>query len=105
MQHPVESFLAQRPDHHVWVLEYGISHGRRMVLALHHGAYPRRTDVLATGCSYFRGKLEGGPYRLALVELSRDPLGGKRAPIEYRLFDQDGQFELICDDLTVGPVW
>ncbi len=105
MPHPVESLLAQSPGHHVWVLEYGISHGRRMVLALHHGDYPHRTDVEAKGSSYFRGKLEGGPYRLALEELSRDPLGGKRAPIEYRLFDRDGEFELICDDLAIGRVW
>ena len=102
---PIDELLAQSPESHVWVLEYGISHGRRMRLAFHHGDYPRRTDVVARGCTHFRGRLEGGPYRLALEQRPRDSLDGKESPPEYRLYDQGGELELICDELVVDRVW
>ena len=87
------------------ITQIKVGAGRRMTLALHHGDYPRRTDVEAEGCSYFRGHLDGGPYRLAIEEIGRGSLGDKLPPVEYRLFDIGGQFEVICEKLIVGRVW
>ncbi len=90
---------------HVWVISYGISHGRRMTLALHQGHYPRRFEVEAAGCRVFRGQLEGGPYRLTLetVPLS---IRESQSPVqEERLHSADGSFELICDSFKVVREW
>ncbi len=99
------SLLAEHPELHVWVLSYGISHGRRMTLALHRGDYPRRFEVEASGCRRFRGELEGGPYRLTLETV---PLTIPESPtpvLEQRLHDEGGSFELVCDAFSLVRRW
>lgn len=106
MSTSIETLLAKTPHYHVWVIEYGISHGRVMQLAFHHGDIPRRTEVFARGCHYFRGQLERPlPYNLAIERRARDSFEGKRTPFEYRLYDVGSELELICDELVVGRVW
>jgi hypothetical protein len=105
MSTSIEMLLVQSPEYHVWVAEYSITHDRMMRLGFHHGDLPRRAEVDTIGCSYFRGRLEGGPYRLAIEQRPRDSFGGKRSPHEYRLYDLGGELEIICDELIVGRVW
>ena len=105
MSTSIEELLSKNPRYHVWMVEYGISHGRVMQLAFHHGDLPRRIEVYARGCHYFRGQLEGGPYRLAIEQRARNSFEGKRTPYEYRLYDVGSEWEVICDELVVGRVW
>lgn len=77
---------------HVWVLEYGITHFQ-MRLAIHKGDYPRSTELLCTGCIYFCGNVQGGPYRLQLNELP-DGL--------VEIIGDDGELRIQCESIRLG---
>jgi hypothetical protein len=49
---------------YIWVLEYGITHSRSMVLCVHQGDFPKGSYVKLFGVQFFHGLLEGGPYSL-----------------------------------------
>ncbi len=48
-----------------WVLEYSITH-HFMTAAIHRGDYPRCTIIELDDCISFSGRLQGGPYSLAI---------------------------------------
>jgi hypothetical protein len=63
----LRSLLAGDGAWYVWVLEYGMTH-HLMRLAFHMGDYPRSVEVMCSEASYFCGPLQGGPYRLQLIQ-------------------------------------
>jgi hypothetical protein len=77
-------------ERYIWVLEYGMTHNV-IRLAVHDGDYPRYTEVICGGCTYFAGKLEGGPYAVA-IERTDD--GSTKVTAE--------NFCLVCTDIRVG---
>lgn len=83
---------------HVWVVAYGISHGRRMELALHHGTFPKFTGLICTGVTYFKGRMEGGPYDLRFVEET-----SVDGPI-IAILDEAEDFVLKCSAIQVGKI-
>lgn len=95
----VEQLLAPDAAFHVVVVDYTISMGRIMRLVVHEGVFARHVEVIAWWCTYWRGPLEGGPWRLAL-EVIRD--GPEPSDREVRLFDRDGGFELFCGSVKLG---
>lgn len=92
----VVDFLALDPEHHVWMVAYGIGHGRVMTLMLHKGGLVDRRPLVACWCERFSGRLEGGPYRLAIdVSEELDEKHDELHPV-VRLYDTGGAFELVC---------
>lgn len=97
----IEELMADPVPRQVWVVSYTISMGRNMWLAIHGGEFVDRIEVLAKFCRYWRGPLEGGPWRLALEVLKPSSEDWER---ELRLFDRDGGFELICGSLKFASM-
>lgn len=91
-----KELVNSRGNWFVWVLEYGITHGV-MRLALHEGDFPRHHELVCGGAIAFRGKLQGGPYRLRL-----DVGVDSTVPIVLR--DAEDQFELSCANIELGRV-
>jgi hypothetical protein len=87
--------LVEREAWHVWLLSYGITHGRWMELSLNHGV-PVGLGLICQWTRYFSGALEGGPYRLRLVE--EDGADGS----EITVASDDGKFVLKCGEIKIG---
>ncbi len=87
--------LIEQEPWHVWVMWYGITHGRRMELALHHGV-PQQTRITCEWVSHFCGDFEGGPYRLTVSE--KATADGS----QFRIASEDGRLVIVCSGITVG---
>lgn len=88
---------------HLWVLEYGISMGRLMTIALHRGNYPLADRVVLRWVTHFRGTLEGGPYELSLVkdDAERQRLVGR--PMDDDVEPLEIRFGTACCNRSVRP--
>ena len=100
----IEEVITAEISVHVWLVRYGISMGRNALIALHEGDFSARLEVTANWCRYWRGPLEGGPYRLRLERIEGAMRDDVQAQSEVRLYDSDGAFELICQTLEVTSV-
>jgi hypothetical protein len=91
----LRDFLENTGPWHVWVLEYGISHGREMRLAFHRGDFPRHTEAVCRWVDFFHGAMEGGPYRLRLLD------EGVAHDRSVRIEDVEGNFVIRCAQVSV----
>jgi hypothetical protein len=89
-----KQLIEGRESWHAWVIDYGITHSI-MRIALHQGDFPRHHELVCGGVSFFRGPLQGGPYRLR-IEIAP----GQSGP--HTLRDDAGQFEVVCSSIDVG---
>jgi hypothetical protein len=69
-----------------------------MELALHHGDLHPYRGVVCKGVSYFAGAMEGGPYRLRVIEEE----GGTRRLVS--IVADDEAFCVRCEEAVLGKV-
>lgn len=99
----LDELVASPDPFHVWMAEYTVTHDCNMVIAVHRGDLPERVELRARGCRYWRGPLQGGPYRLAMERTAMK--SAKREWTEIRLYDRDGAFELVCESVDIAAYW
>ena len=63
----LENIFKENPKLNLWVFEYGITH-RFIKFILFEENFFDRVEVYCIGCTFFKGELQGGPYRLFLEE-------------------------------------
>ncbi|MFW5920778.1 MAG: hypothetical protein ACOCUS_02970 [Polyangiales bacterium] len=90
----VRNLLQSAEAFHAWVLDYSITHGV-LRIALHQGDYPRAVALVCRGCSYFCGRLQGGPYRLELTETSAE------GDSVIALIGNEGELMVLCAEVSL----
>ncbi|MFK7929031.1 MAG: hypothetical protein AB8H79_12635 [Myxococcota bacterium] len=75
----------------IWVIEYGISHGRNMTICVHTGTYPKGAYFRLRGVESYFGPFETGPLDLRTEFTDHGVVIHGEGP--------DGNLRIACDSV------